>query len=119
MVYNSINHLKRIKKTNKLLKEEKTGTPEIFAKQLNIGKRQLYNILENMKIIGASIKYCRKRETFFYDDEFDLQINYSVKVIKNETMNKVYGGNNIYESKLFRAMKFHWIRIHLFILFIG
>lgn len=106
MLYNSINHLERMKKTNKLLKEEKTGTPEMFANQLNIGKRQLYNILDNLKIIGASIKYCRKRETFFYEEDFDLQINYSVKVIKNETMKNVFGGNNIFKNNLFSAMIF-------------
>ena len=86
MLYKNINYFERIIKTNKLIKEQKTGTPEIFAKRLNIGKRQLYNILENFKIIGASIKYSRKKESFYYEENFDLQINYSVKVLKNETM---------------------------------
>lgn len=82
-MFNSINYLDRIKKINKLIKLQKTGTPAEFARRLNIGKRQLYNILDDLKIMGAPIKYCRKRETFFYQYEFDLQIYYSIKILKN------------------------------------
>lgn len=106
-MFKNIQQLERIKKTNKLIKEQETGTPDRFANQLNIGKRQLYNILDNLKIIGASIKYCRKKETFYYVDDFDLQINYSVKVIKKETMNSIFGGSIIFANNFFRAMKFH------------
>jgi len=81
----SIFLLERINSTNKLIKTQKTGTPAIFANKLNICRRQLYNILEELKIFGAQIKYCRKKETFYYENNFDIQINYSLKVIKDET----------------------------------
>jgi predicted DNA-binding transcriptional regulator YafY len=79
---NSLNSLDRLNRINKLIKMERTGTPESFASKLNIGKRQLYNILDDFKIMGASIKYCRKRETYYYLNEFDFEVKYSVKVVK-------------------------------------
>lgn len=83
-MFNSINKLDRVKKINKLIKWQQTGNPEVFAGKLNIGRRQLYNILDDLKIMGAPIKYCRKRETFYYQNDFDLQIRFSVKIIKEE-----------------------------------
>ena len=104
-MFNNINHLERIKKTNKLIKEQQTGPPEIFANRLNIGRSQLYNVLENFKTFGATIKYSRKRDTFYYYNDFDLQINYSVKVIKEETITDIYGGSITLKKYLPSVMK--------------
>ena len=102
MLFKNINHLERINKINKLIKEQKTGTPETFAKSISIRERQLYNILDNFRTIGASIKYCRKRETYYYDDGFDLQIKFSVEIIKKEKLTKIYGGSKDLEHILLR-----------------
>ncbi len=91
-MFNFILSLDRIKKINKLIKGQQTGTPDKFANKLNLGRRQLYNILDELKIMGAPIKYCRKKETFFYEDDFDLQISYSVKIVEDEETRNIYGG---------------------------
>jgi len=92
-MFHSVRKLDRIKKINKLIRGQQTGRPEVFARKLNIGKRQLYNILDDLKIMGAPIKYCRKRETFYYLNDFDLQINYSVNILKGNNVKNIFDGS--------------------------
>ena len=83
----------RIKKVNMLIKERRTGSPEEFAAHLGISKRQLYNIFEFFKSYGASIKYSRTRETFYYTEkDFNLIIDFSVTPIHTSEAVKINGG---------------------------
>jgi hypothetical protein len=71
--------LDRICFIHKQIKEEKTGKPEEFARLLNIKKRQLNNIIEEFKIRGANILYDRKNHTYYYENNFILEVKIEVK----------------------------------------
>ena len=91
---NFIKQMERIKKMHLLIRSEKTGSPDAFAKKLQLSRRQLYNELEIIKNLGASIKYCKKRESFYYSEPFDLELKYSLKTIVNDETKEIYGGFN-------------------------
>ena len=55
---NFIKQIERIKKMHELIRSEKTGTPEDFAQMLHLSRRQLYNELEHIKNLNATIKHC-------------------------------------------------------------
>jgi len=55
--------------------QENTGDPEEFARQFHISRRELYCILEELKISGAEIKFSRINHTFQYLNSFDISIN--------------------------------------------
>jgi hypothetical protein len=97
----------RIKKMHRLIQTETTGSPEQFAQQLHLSRRQLYNELERLKELDAPIKYCKKKTSFYYTQAFDLELNYSLKTIKGDEIRKIFGGS------YFRAMKLHGSLIHL------
>jgi hypothetical protein len=91
---NFIKQIERIKRIHKLITSEKTGTPIVFAKKLFLSRSQLYNELEVIKELDAPIKYCKKRESFYYETPFELILNFSLKIIKEDESREIFGGSN-------------------------
>ncbi len=68
LIMNFIKQIERIKKMHLLISTEKTGSPDAFARKLQLSRRQLYNELEIIKNLDATIKYSKKRESFYYGE---------------------------------------------------
>ena len=88
-----INQIEKLQKLNKLISEEKTGTPEEFAEYLNISKSKLYELLDDLKSFGAEVKYSRKEKTFYYTDSSKLEVKFSLKLIRKEEIINIRGGS--------------------------
>lgn len=101
---NFIKQIERIKKMHLLIRTEKTGSPEVFAQRLNLSRRQLYNELELFRNLEAAIKYCKKRESFYYGESFDLELKYSLKTIIDDETKEIFGGFNFRASLLHGTM---------------
>lgn len=70
-----ISNIDKLKLINSEIKKEQTGKPEDFAKKLSVSRSMLYNYIEEIKTLGAEIKYNRKLKTFFYKNDFDITID--------------------------------------------
>lgn len=90
---NFIKQIKRITKMHKLISSEKTGTPEVFARKLCLSRSQLYNELDMIKELDAPVKYCKKRESFYYETSFELILNFSLQIIKDDESREIFGGS--------------------------
>lgn len=99
-----IKQIERIKKMHLLIRTEKTGSPDAFAKKLQLSRRQLYNELEIIKNLDAAIKYCKKKESFYYCEPFDLELKYSLKTIIDDETKEIFGGFNFRASLLHGTM---------------
>ena len=60
-----------------LLLHSNTGTPEELAQKLHVSKRQLYNLVDEFRAMGASIKYSRESKTYYYTN--DKKCHFSAK----------------------------------------
>lgn len=89
---NFARQIERIKKAHQLIYSEKTGKPEVFAVKLRISRSQLYNDLDFFKSLKAVIKYSKKTESFYYVEPFDLEINYTLKIITDKEEQQIFGG---------------------------
>jgi len=69
---NPFERIARLVEIHQLIKQEKTGSPIEFAKELHISRSQLYNIKEELEDYGAVVKYSRRKETFYYVNNFEL-----------------------------------------------
>jgi predicted DNA-binding transcriptional regulator YafY len=69
---NPFERITRLVDIHQLIKQEKTGSPAELAKKLRISRSQLYNVIEELEDYGALIKYSRKKETFYYNADFEL-----------------------------------------------
>ena len=63
--------------TNPLMEEarkaEEEKKAEELAQKLHVSKRQLYNLVDEFRAMGASIKYSRESKTYYYTNDFDLK----------------------------------------------
>lgn len=71
-------HINRMNYLCKLIEHRATGTPEELATKLNLSKRQMFNLLNNLKDMGAGIKYNRTCRTYYFSNGFSLFINVEV-----------------------------------------
>jgi hypothetical protein len=90
---NFIKQIERIKKIHLLISSEKTGTPSVFARKLCLSRSQLYNELDMIKELDAPLKYCKKRESFYYETSFELILDYSLKIIVEDESRQIFGGS--------------------------
>jgi len=88
-----IESIKRVQQLHELIKNEKTGTPCELACCFCISKRQLYNIIDDFKIMGADIKYSREKSTFYYTNGFNLKLDYHISFVDERCEKNIFGGN--------------------------
>jgi predicted DNA-binding transcriptional regulator YafY len=81
---NYFDAIHRLYKIHNRILQEETGKPEEFAEQLHISRSHLYNLIGELKDYGAKIKYCRKRKTFLYLDDFDISLHIPSLSFKNK-----------------------------------
>lgn len=67
----------RIQRIHELIKRRATGTPKELASRLGISERQLYNLLDLMKELGAPIMYSINLCSYYYEQEVAWSIGFS------------------------------------------
>jgi len=77
----------QLTKAHQLIKKQIKGTPEEIAKRIDLSKSSFYNYMEELKQLGAEIKYCRTCQCFKYTNNFKLKVT-----IETNEMTKVFGG---------------------------
>jgi hypothetical protein len=87
-----VEHFERVKKMNRLIKSGQTGTPEEFAKTIGICTSHLYRYLAEMEQYGLSIEYSRSLKTYFYRNNCELAVYYSLKVVSGDHAREILGG---------------------------
>ena len=88
----SIKHLERLQQLHQRIEQANTGTPKELARFMNISERLLYNLIEELKDISAPIIYNRGLKTYYYNNDFKLQINISVTALSNNEVIQLFGG---------------------------
>ena len=65
----------RLYKIHQLILQENTDTPDEFAAMFHLSRRQIYNIIDQLKDYGADIRFSRTKHTFYYANDFKISIN--------------------------------------------
>lgn len=89
---NFLEQIERLNKANKLIESEKTGNPSEFAEKINCSRSQLYIIIDYLKSHNAPIKYCKKRESFYYTNFYKFFIDIQLEIVEDEEIRKISGG---------------------------
>lgn len=84
--------LERVRRAHKLIQQANTGSPAEFARRLHVSERELYRILEYLREIDAQIAFSRHSNTYYYNDDFDLLVNVSIKALVKDELITIYGG---------------------------
>jgi len=81
LLFETIDRMNRI---HSLIKREATGAAEEFANRFNLKKRQLYYLLDEFKDYGADIRYSRIKNTYYYNNDFEIRVDISTKSLSEE-----------------------------------
>jgi predicted DNA-binding transcriptional regulator YafY len=68
-----IEGIERIKRLDGIIRNRVQGSPQELAEKLGISRSVLYNYLDDLKLMGAEIKYNKKQLCFEYEKEFILK----------------------------------------------
>jgi len=96
-----IHQLERFKKINRMIKSANTGSPKEFAGELGISESHLYRYIEELNDMGVPIHYSRARKTYYYENNTELFLSYSLKIISDHGAKEIIGGYKIFSSLLF------------------
>jgi hypothetical protein len=92
-----------LQRVHKLITQSSTGNPKVFSGQLGISPRRLHEILDEMKAMGAPVSYSRKSETYYYEEDFEMNISYSFRRLSPKEQEKISGGCHIFLKIFFTA----------------
>ncbi len=97
----TLKQLERLQRLHELISVEKTGTPCQLSERFGISKRSLFLLVEQLRDMRAEILYSRSRNTYYYENDFQLQVSISVQTITAGDAVSVFGGSYfISESKI-------------------
>jgi hypothetical protein len=82
-----IEKLRCIERVDQLIRLRATGSPTELANRLNISKRSVHNLLEDMRNMGASIYYCHRQRSYCY--ELEMQFVFGFQDGKGK---QIFGG---------------------------
>ncbi|NNK18879.1 MAG: HTH domain-containing protein [Maribacter sp.] len=94
----TIKNLERLQQIHQLIEIERTGSPTELANKLRISQRLVYNLIEQLKDFKAAIRYDRGRKTYYYYEDFRLEVNISVSVMSNNEVTQIFGGSYFIKS---------------------
>lgn len=88
-------NIQRILYIDSLIKTKATGSVKHLAKKLNLSERSTLEHLKEMKLLGCPIKYCRKRNSYYYSTIGEVIISFFDKHF-TEAKDSGGGGKNYY-----------------------
>ena len=89
---NLIDRLDRIARLDQLIRMKNTGTPEALAMRLGVSKRTVFEILNDMRQLGAQIDYCPDRRSYYYSNDGRFKFGF---ILQHDRMQKIVGGCSI------------------------
>jgi predicted DNA-binding transcriptional regulator YafY len=73
---NLIEKIRQIEHVDFLIRKKSTGSPKNLSKKLGISERQVYNIINTMKEMGAPIYFCSVNQCYCYEDSVKFQFGF-------------------------------------------
>lgn len=87
-----IRQIERFQLLNKLIKDQRTGSPEKLAERIGVSRRQLYVYLEYLKDMGVDIQFSRKMNSFVFACHKQIRIDWRFEVLEATEVKDVFGG---------------------------
>lgn len=84
----------RIQRIHELIRRRATGSPIELALRLEISKRQLHNLLDLMKQMGAPIVYSAALSSYLY--EYPVAWNMGFSSLKEDAMAKIKANGSFF-----------------------
>ena len=68
----------------KLIRQEKTGTPDELSVRLSVSRVTLHRMIDDLKVFGVEIMYCRTRRSYCYQGNKVIDIRIKTKALTED-----------------------------------
>ena len=92
------NEIHRLNRLHRLIRMCNTGSPDELAQKLHISERHLYNVLDDLRALGAKIDYSRSGYTFYYTNSFELHLDLQVEYLDENDTKCIFAGSFLYNA---------------------
>lgn len=75
-----IGYIERINRVYRLVRIEKTGSRGELAAKLRVSERTVNNYLEELRLMGAEIKFSRRCNTYYFANKFVLHATIEARI---------------------------------------
>jgi hypothetical protein len=82
----------RLKYADSLIRRKATGNPKHFAQKLGISESHLYNMLDDLRLLGMPLAYDRYAMSYHYTQPVRLRIDIVVEPLLQSEYENVNGG---------------------------
>jgi predicted DNA-binding transcriptional regulator YafY len=98
----AIKYINRLKYLDYLVRTHATGSPEDLANKMGVSVRSIYDYLNDLKELGAPVKWSIQKESYIYSEEGKLELCF---------ISETYGGISVihhsyFENKLIFSENF-------------
>jgi predicted DNA-binding transcriptional regulator YafY len=69
-------YIRRILYIDSLIRTKATGSVKHLSKKLNLSERTTLEYLKALKELGCPIKYCRKRNSYYYNSDGKVVLSF-------------------------------------------
>lgn len=94
-------HIDRVMLFNKLVKAQRTGTPDEIALRLGLKRSSFFRFLEELKEREVPIAYSKSISSYYYTRPFEIEIVFSLKPLDQEEQIKVEAGSIFFSESTF------------------
>ncbi len=70
-----VEQLQVLDRLDQLIRLKSTGNYQTLANRLGISARNVYNLIDVLKELGAQVAYCKERKSFYYLNEVKLSFS--------------------------------------------
>ncbi|MFU1857270.1 hypothetical protein ACK8HY_09655 [Sphingobacterium sp. NGMCC 1.201703] len=105
-------YIDRINLLDKLIRQRRTGAQGELALRLGLSVSRLARIIEYLKDIGAPIAFDRSGNTYYYENEYSIQIKVEVQkenihLMDIQQMKQANAGDNFVLTNYLNAFFAH------------
>ncbi len=69
-------YVERVQRMDQLIRRKSTGKPKELAAKLSLSERSLYELINQMKDLGAPIIYSKSRDSYVYTSQVKFDFGF-------------------------------------------
>ncbi|MCB9264916.1 MAG: HTH domain-containing protein [Lewinellaceae bacterium] len=84
--------IERVERIHRMIQYKRTGNPGQFARKLGVSRSMLYQMLKELKQLGAPIAYCKYRQSYLYLHPVRFRFGFEENTLTETEAVRVNGG---------------------------
>ncbi len=98
-------NIERIERMHRMIAHKRTGCPKEFARKMGVSRSMIYQLIRELKALGAPISYCKYYRSYKYIYPVDFKIGFDRSSVSTAELRQVDGGSFRTTTKLLTSIQ--------------